>query len=108
MLYGQVGIIHNGVLGPNIGARENVPVEILIQHIASPGSHHLGICRVDKIASINSLAFESDTVHGILEIQSPLFTLPTQPLNHLSLRVKLGDTSDKLDNTIFTRFPLIS
>ena len=87
---------------------KNIPVEILIQHIADPGSRHLGICRLDKIASINSLALESRTSRGILEIQSPLFAPPSGPLNHLSLRVERCDRLDKWDNAILTRFPPIT
>jgi hypothetical protein len=87
---------------------KHIPVDIVIQRIAEPKTCHLVACRLDKVAPINSLALESRSFQCMLEIQSPLFTPPTCPLNRLSIRVEIRAGFDNWDNAIFTRFPPIT
>lgn len=83
---------------------KNVPVDILICNIGCLNSCHLGICRMDRIASINSLTLWS---HCIMQLMSPLFTPPTNSLSHLSLRAS-GGHSYEWDLALLTRFPPIA
>jgi hypothetical protein len=91
-----------------LGRVKHIMVDILIQHIATPGVCHLGTCQLDKIASINSLVLESRSFLCMLEVQSPLFTPPICPLNRLSIRVESRAPCDNWDNAMFTRFPPIT
>jgi hypothetical protein len=94
---------------------KHIPADIIIQRIAEPKTCHLVACRLDKVASINSLALESHSLRCISQIRSPLFTPPTVPVNHLSVQVEPHDrwsdrdyVLDNWDNAIFTRFPPIN
>jgi hypothetical protein len=87
---------------------KNVPVDILIRNIGCRNACHLGICRMDQIASINSLALESQYSECIEELSSPSFTPPTTSLNHLSLRASCSVVSHEWDIAILTRFPPIA
>jgi hypothetical protein len=90
---------------------KDIPVDILIQKTAEAKNCHLAVCRLDKISSINSLAFESYNSEFIMELQSQSFAPPTSRLNHLSLRVKSGDIHYKWNYPhypLLTRFPPVT